>query len=160
MNCDSLLRLLEEIPLPRWTQQQQTSAREHCRSCDECRIQLAQQEALFVEFDRMMLPEPAAAFALEIGGEPRGNTSSAGGPRRMPWSPADVFSNAAVLFLCFGSVVQLFRESGFSPYWLADGSRLEAVVGLIYSAPALPVALTLVGLVYCLSSIPLNTKKR
>ncbi len=144
MNCDSLLRLLDEIPLPLWTQEQQTSAHEHCRSCDNCRLLLRQQEELFLEFDEMILPEPSRTFELEIKSEPRRTVPSSGSLRR-------IFSSSEALFLCAGSVFQLFRESGFSLYWFADGSRLQSVITLLYSSPVLSVALTLVGLVYCLT---------
>ena len=165
MNCDSLLRMLDETPLPRWTHEQRTSAHEHCRSCDSCLIRLTQQERLFVEFDKMVLPEPSTTFELEIKGEPRHNISSNPGAFLSNAAPflstaAPFLSAAAALFLGIGSVYQLFREGGFSLSWFADGTRLESAIALFYSSPVLSVALTLVGLVYCLARDTSETQER
>jgi len=172
MNCDSLLRMLDEIPLPRWTHEQRTSAHEHCRSCDSCLIRLTQQERLFVEFDKMVLPEPSTTFALEIKGEPGHNISSNPGvflPNAAPFlsnaapflsAAAPFLYAAAALFLGVGSVYQLFREGGLSLSWFADGTRLESAIALFYSSPVLSVALILVGLVYCLAREPNETQER
>ena len=144
MNCDSLLHLLEEIPLPLWTDEQRSSAKDHCGSCDACRIQLRQQEVLFVEFENMPLPKPPRALHIELETErqPAGSSSQ---------SRSRLFSNAALLFLALGSALQLFRETGFALNWFADTNRLESLVTLLRSSPVLSVALILVGLVYCLT---------
>ena len=158
MNCDSLLRMLDETPLPRWTHEQRTSAHEHCRSCDSCLIRLTQQERLFVEFDKMVLPEPSTTFELEIKGEPAHNISS--NPGVFLSNAAPFLSAAAALFLGVGSVYQLFREGGFSLSWFADGTRLESAIALFYSSPVLSVAMILVGLVYCLARDTNETQER
>jgi hypothetical protein len=96
----------------------------------------------------MVVAEPFAAVQLQF--EPRAQQAGAwslGLPRRL--------SYAIALFLCAGSGVQLFRESGFSWYWFADGRRLESVSTLLYNTPLLSVALIIMGLVYCLA---LNTQ--
>ncbi len=165
MNCDSLLRMLDETPLPRWTHEQRTSAHEHCRSCDSCLIRLTQQERLFVEFDKMVLPEPSTTFEVEIKGEPRHNISSNPGAFLSNAAPflsnaAPFLSATAALFLGVGSVYQLFREGGFSLSWFADGTRLESAIALFYSSPVLSVAMILVGLVYCLAREPNETQER
>ena len=171
MNCDSLLRMLDETPLPRWTHEQRTSAHEHCRSCDSCLIRLTQQERLFVEFDKMVLPEPSTTFEVEIKGEPRNDIASNPGallsnaPFLSTAAPflsaaAPFLSTAAALFLGVGSVYQLFREGGFSLSWFADGTRLESAIALFYSSPVLSVAMILVGLVYCLAQGTNETQER
>ncbi len=144
MNCDSLLHLLDEVPIPRWTHDQQADAREHCRSCDDCRAQLELQQALFIEFGNMHLPEYSQTLTPELEGAPHRNIPSF-------ITIPGILSIAAVVFLCFGSLFQFFRESGFSLYWIADGRRLESVATLLYSTPALSAALVLVGLIYCLA---------
>jgi hypothetical protein len=109
---------------------------------------LQQQKQLFAAFDKMVVAEPFTAVQLQF--EPRAQQASAwspGLPRRL--------SYAIALFLCAGSGVQLFRESGFSWYWFADGRRLESVSTLLYNTPLLSVALIMMGLVYCLA---LNTR--
>ena len=144
MNCDSFTCLLYEVPLPSWTSEQQTSADEHCLSCENCRLRLQQQQQLFAAFDNMDLPEPSTAVQLQF--EPQvqqANLRSVGSSRLLPY--------VVGLFLCAGSGVQLFRESGFSWYWFADGRRLETVTTLLYNTPLLSVALILMGLVYCLA---------
>jgi hypothetical protein len=148
MNCDSFSRLLYEVPLPLWTPVQQTSAEEHCLSCKNCELLLQQQQQLFTAFDKMVLPEPATAVQLQL--EPPAQQASL-------WSVGVLrrLSYAIALFLCAGSAVQLFRESGFSWYWITDGRRLESVSILLYNTPLLSVALTIMGLVYCLA---LNTQ--
>lgn len=144
MNCDSLLHLLEEIPIPLWTDEQRSSAKDHCGSCDACRTQLEQQGALFLEFESMALPEPPKALHLELEKQRRPARSSPPGGSRF-------FSNAALLFLAVGSALQLFRETGFALNWFADTNRLESLITLLRSSPLLSVALILVGLVYCLT---------
>lgn len=144
MNCDSLLHLLEEIPLPLWSDAQRSSAKDHCGSCDACRTQLREQEVLFIEFENMTSPEPPRALHMELETE----RPSAGSSSR---SRSRFFSNAALLFLALGSALQLFRETGFALNWFADTNRLESLVTLLRSSPVLSVALILVGLVYCLT---------
>lgn len=143
MNCDNLLRLLDEMPLPRWTPAQLADARQHCQTCDNCRIQMQQQQALFVAFEQMTLPERAQKDALQLTPMRRQN--------RWSYSLTRIASATAVLFLCVGSIYQLLTDGGLSLYLYADGSRLESLINLGYHASALPVALTLVGLVYALT---------
>ena len=144
MNCESLLQLLEEIPLPLWSDAQRSSAKNHCGSCDACRTQLRQQEMLFLEFENMTSPEPPRALHIELQTErqPAGSSSP---------SRSRFLSNAALLVLALGSALQLFRETGFALNWFADTNRLESLATLLRSSPVLSVALMLVGLVYCLT---------
>ena len=147
MNCESFLTFLYEVPLPQWTPQQQASADAHCASCENCAAQLQQQQQLFTAFENMALPEPSLEIQLEFKPEPQIRSSWLDSlPRGL--------SNSIALFLCAGSALQLFRESGFSWYWVADGRRVESVINLLFQSPLLSVALTLVGLVYCLTRTP------
>ena len=153
MNCDSLLRLLEETPLPAWTGEQRADAHAHCGSCDSCRIQLRQEEALFSMFDDMTLPEPTATFQLPAHAEPR---------RSMSALFPHLFSRAAIVFLGIGSLFQLFREGDFAPSWVADVYRVESVMLLVQSAPLPTLGLILIGLVYALTGeeFPAITARR
>ena len=142
MNCDSLLRLLKETPLPAWTSEQRADARAHCRSCDNCRIQLRQEEALFSMFDGMTLPEPTSTFQLPAHAQPR---------RSMAALLPHALSRAAIVFLVIGSLFQIFREGDFAPSWIADVYRVESVIQLVQSAPLPALGLILIGLVYALT---------
>jgi hypothetical protein len=144
MNCDSFLCLLHEVPIPRWLPEQEASAAAHCLSCENCQIQLQQQQQLLAAFDEMVLPAPSAAIQPPPELAAQQVSSWSGRLQRR-------LSSAVVLFLCVGSALQLFRESGFSWYWVADGRRLEAVSTLLFNSPLLSVTLTLAGLVYCLA---------
>ncbi len=148
MNCDSFSHLLYEVPLPRWTLAQQAEVDEHCLSCQSCAQLLQQQQQLFAAFDTMTVPEAVTAVQLQL--EPRAQQDSLWPAGLSRW-----LSSVIALFLCAGSGFQLFRESGFSWYWFADGRRLESVSTLLYNTPLLSVALIMMGLVYCLA---LNTQ--
>lgn len=144
MNCDSLLCLIDEVPLSRWTDEQLAEAHDHCSSCDDCSLLLNEQEVLFAEFDKMTAPGPSAAFEVQLENHLYDS--------KTPFSSHSGLTSAlAVLVLYFGSVYQLFRESGFALSWFADGGRLESAIALIISSPALSIMLTLLGLVYCLA---------
>jgi hypothetical protein len=148
MKCDSFSRLLYEVPLPVWSPEQQASAEQHCLTCANCGKLLQQQQQLFAAFDKMAVAEPSSTVALQFKPRARpANPQSESRPRSL--------SYAIALFLCAGSVFQLFREGGFSWYWFADGRRLESVSTLLYNTPLLSVALIMMGLVYCLA---LNTQ--
>jgi hypothetical protein len=145
MNCDIFLSLLYEVPRSRWTAQQQASADSHCQACECCKKKLGEQQQLFDVFDQLTLPPPQADLAGQLDYPiPRQQKTS------WPEGWWGVFSIATVLFLCAGSALQLFRESGFSWYWIADFRRLESLIELLYSSPLLSIALTLAGIVYCL----------
>lgn len=141
MNCETLSSLLEEIPMPRWTGEQRNDAREHCQSCDSCQAQYRLQEAFFADFDKITLPESPVSFELPFASE---------APRKKAPSRDlhGIWSGAAVLFLCVGCFAQLFSATGFSPQWLAVNGRLETMISLFYTSPALSIALILVALVY------------
>ena len=142
MNCDSLLRLLEETPLPVWTEAQRADARSHCQSCESCRLKLQGEDALFSMFDDMTLPEPTATFQLPAHAEPR---------RSMPALFPYLLSRAAIVFLGIGSLFQLFMEGGFAPHWIADVHRIQSVIQLMLSAPLPALGLIVIGLVYALA---------
>lgn len=144
MNCDSLLCLIDEVPLSRWTDEQLAEAHDHCGSCDDCSLLLNEQEVLFAEFDKMTAPGPSVAFEVQLENHLYDSKTSFS-------SHSGLTSALAVLVLYFGSVYQLFRESGFALSWFADGGRLESAIALIISSPALSIMLTLLGLVYCLA---------
>jgi hypothetical protein len=150
MNCDAVLHLLDEVPLALWTREQRADTQAHCISCTCCAIEVQQQQQLFAAFERM--PEPQPAAVLQWQPERQDQQAST-------WSaaPSQRLSYAIGLFLCIGSAVQLFRESGFSWYWLADSTRLESISMLLFQTPALSVALIVLGLVYCLAWTPQNT---
>ena len=116
-------------------------------SCNSCQTLLEEQQQLFAAFETMPLPAPTTSSVLQF--EPLAQQGKI-------WSSQfpSPLSFLAMLFLCTGSGVQLFRESGFSWYWIADGRRLETVSSLLYSTPLLSAALTLMGLIFCLT---LNT---
>jgi hypothetical protein len=138
------LYLIDEVPLSRWTDEQLADAHDHCSSCEDCSLLLNEQEVLFAEFDKMTAPGPSAAFEVQL----ENHLSDS----KTPFSSRSGLTSAlAVLVLYFGSVYQLFRESGFALSWFADGGRLESAIALIISSPALSVALVLLGLVYCLA---------
>ena len=158
MNCNTLSRLLEEIPMPLWTDAQRVSAHEHCRTCEGCQTQIAEEAALFAQFDEMQLPEPQAGFKRPVEDGLHPSDAPSGGRSRLS-SNSVILSWAAALFLCIGSAYQLFMEGGFVPNWFApkwftDGGRLESVMTLLYNSPTLSVALVLVGLVFCLTRDP------
>jgi len=144
MNCGLLSQLLDETPLPRWTPEQRSSAEEHCLSCITCKTLMRRQEDLFIAFEEMSLIQPTNEFTLEEEAMADLNKSSSSVFTRF-------FPVGAVLFLCFGSVFQLIMDERISVHLFADGSRLESLINLVYSGAGLPVALTLVGLVYALS---------
>jgi hypothetical protein len=142
MNCSLFTRLLYEIPLSLWTPVQQASADIHCLSCEGCRGLLQQQQQLFTAFNEMELPESTTEVQLQLEPLPRQDTLLSG-------SVTHLLAYITASLLCAGSSLQLFRESGFSWYWYADGSRLEAVSVVLYDTPLLSVTLLLLGLVFC-----------
>ena len=139
MNCDSLARLIEAVPMPQWTHRQQVSARDHCATCERCQRLLDDERVLFDAF--AALPEFAPARDVELAPDAPQR------PRRAtPWLRAGTV--AAALFLAFGSLLQLILHDGLSVSWFADGSRIEGLLRLAFDAPVFAIALTLVGVVF------------
>ena len=144
MHCESVLYLIDEVPLSRWTDAQQSNAHSHCSTCDACRSRLEQQEGLFTEFDRLIVPEPSRVFDIQPENTTQSSTPVLG-------NHPGLLSGVAVMFLCFGSIYQLFMESGFALHWIADGGRFVSAINLVAGSPVLSIVLTLLGLVYCLA---------
>jgi hypothetical protein len=148
MNCESFSSLLTEVPQALWSPLQQASVDQHCLSCKDCATLLHQEQQLLAVFENMSTPEPTTAMQLQF--KPQVQPANS-----WPAIHSRGLSFSIALFLCLGSAVQLFRESGFSWYWFADGRRLESVITLLYHTPLLSLALIILGLVYCLA---LNTQ--
>ena len=144
MQCDQLVQLLDEVPLPRWGAQSLREANEHCLTCIACSELFAQEQTLRTVFNNLEVPHEIPTVDTSVIAV-RLNAHSE--KLQLP-AIGDMWSIGLVVFLCVGSLVEMYLRSGMTLYWLKL-NRLEWVVSASMDAPLLSVGLVFAGLLYC-----------
>lgn len=150
MNCETVQRLLDEIPLSLWSEQRNTSVHEHCHSCNDCLQRLEEQKLIFAEFDELFLPEPSN-IVIDFSQQVESELSQGLAQRKMS-SSAAYLTVASLTIILLGLFDQTFLQGELSFERLLGPNSWEFTLYQISNSPALAITLILASLVYCFSS--------
>lgn len=158
MNCETVQRLLDEIPLSLWPELQNTSVQEHCHSCNGCMQKLEEEKLMFAEFDAMLLAEPSN-MAIDFSQQAEIEKSQALTRRNRSFGGAFI-SGISLAVLLLGLVDQIFLQGGLSFDHFMGPRSWNIAFYQIINSPSLVATLILAALVYCFSSNNTTTISR
>lgn len=149
MNCESFQRLLDEIPLTRWSEHHQYSAEQHCKSCERCEQLWVEERQLFAEFAQLIPIEPTRKIDVPIAIETQ---------REPSLSSGSYVSAIALGVFLIGGINRLVFSEEWSFNWLVLPDRIGSTLSQFDNSPVMFFSIIIAALVYCFdaSSTPLS----
>ena len=127
MNCKSVLRLIDTLPMTQWRPTQIEAVERHARDCAECRLLLEAAEALDSGLRELAEPAPPPALAAAVASriahpvEP----PAAGASNRLAWATALAGVTIGLGALAYGLLVLASQQKE-----IPQGLRDQRVIKL------------------------------